>query len=149
MAQKYESKVFSNVSRVVECLLDSGNTTTPGVAISQQLANDLGLTIVPYHTPVRNVDGGVCAIVGTVAPQNLTISFLTSDQESKEFEIQLLVLQKMPDHVNIGISFMRQLKLQINYDEVMDEIWSPFLGHLVEGSLMHVGGGWYPQVLEH
>ena len=87
--------------------------------------------------------------MGTVAPQNLTISFLTSDQESKEFEIQLLVLQKMPDHVNIGISFMRQLKLQINYDEVMDEIWSPFLGHLVEGSLMHVGGGWYPQVLEH
>ena len=42
----------------------------------------------------------------------------------------------MPDHVNIGVSFMRQLKLQINYDEVSDEIWSPFLGHLVEADLV-------------
>ena len=58
MARKYKSKFFSNVSCIVECLLDSGNTTTPGVAISQQLANDLGLTIVPYHTPVRNGNGG-------------------------------------------------------------------------------------------
>ena len=57
-----------------------------------------------------SMGGFVPCIVGTVALQNLTISFLTSEQESKEFEIQPLVLQKMPDHVNIGVSFMHQVR---------------------------------------
>ena len=62
----------------------------------------------------------------------MKIAFITSENESKEFEVQPLVLKNMPDHVNIGIRFMRQLQLQINYDEAIDDIWSPILGKLKE-----------------
>ena len=83
-AQKYEGKNFTRISCTVEGLLDSGNTTSPGIAISEQLAKRLGLPIVPYGTPVKNVDGGICSTLGTVAPGKLTIAFSTSEKESNE-----------------------------------------------------------------
>ena len=58
-ATKYEKgKKLHNSYKIVNALFDSGNTTVPGLAISQQLASQLALTIVPYPHPVRNVDGG-------------------------------------------------------------------------------------------
>ena len=61
-ATKYEpGKKRHNSFKIVNALFDSGNTTIPGLAISQQLASQLNLKIVPYPHPVRNVDGGgVC-----------------------------------------------------------------------------------------
>merc|ERR1712015_283342 len=135
-ATKYEpGKKRKNSFKIVNALFDSGNTTILGLAISQQLASQLNLKIVPCPHPVRNVDGGVCAIIGTVAPQNLTIAFITSENMSKVFEVQPLVLRNMPDHINIGIRFMRQLQLKIDYDDVMDTIWAPVLGHLTQNPL--------------
>ena len=101
--QRYEGRNFTGISCHVEGLLDSGNTTSPGVAISEQLTLNLGLAIVPYNTQVKNVDGGICSILGTVAPKSLTISFSTSEKETNEFEDQPLVLKHIQDHVNIGI----------------------------------------------
>ena len=80
------------------------------------------MAIAPYNTQVKNVDGGICSIVGTVASKSLTILFSTSEKETNEFEVQPLVLKHMQDHINIVIRFIRRLKMQINYDEVLDEI---------------------------
>ena len=76
---------------------------------------------------------GICSIFGTVAPESLTIAFSSSEKETNEFEVQPLVLKHMQDHVNIGIRFMRRIKMQIKYDEALDEIWSPFLGQIFGG----------------
>ena len=96
-----KGKSFTGISCYVKGLLDSGNTTLPGIAISEQLTNELGLAIVPYGTPVKNVDGGICSTLGTVAPGMLTIAFSTSEKESNEFEIQPLVLKHMHNHMNM------------------------------------------------
>ena len=53
----------------------------------------------------------------------------------QKFEVQPLVLRNMPDHINIGIRFMRQLQLKVNYDDVMDSIWAPMLGRLTQDPL--------------
>ena len=46
--RKYEGKVFTGVTHHVNCLLDTGNTTSPGIAILSHLAQEFGLDIVPY-----------------------------------------------------------------------------------------------------
>ena len=46
--RKYEGRVFTGVIRHVNCLLNTGNTTSPGIAISSHLAQELGLDIVLF-----------------------------------------------------------------------------------------------------
>ena len=113
------------------CLLDSGNTTSPGVALSLSLAQKLNVKIVPYDLEVKNVNGGKCPIVGVVAPGELTVAFNTADRASTEFEIRPLVLKVMADDLNIGIAFMRKLKMQIQFGCPV-EVWAPQLGRLID-----------------
>ena len=61
-----------------------------------------------------------------------TISFSTCDQTENEFEVTPIVLTNMQDEVNIGVSFLRRLKLNIEFDRGADIISSPFLGKLRE-----------------
>merc|ERR1712015_266804 len=71
-ATKYEpGKKRHNSFKIVNALFDSGNTTIPGLAISQQLASQLNLNIVPYPHPVRNVDGGCVRLWGRLHPKTL------------------------------------------------------------------------------
>ena len=46
--RKYEGRVFTGVIRHENCLLNTGNTTSPGIAISSHLAQELGLDIMPW-----------------------------------------------------------------------------------------------------
>jgi len=129
--RKYTGKRFYGNFSHASCLLDSGNTTSPGVALSLNLANKLGVKIVPYDLEVKNVNGGKCPVVGVVAPGELTVAFNTADRASTEFEIRPLVLKVMADDVNIGIAFMRKLKMQIQFGRPV-EVWAPQLGRLID-----------------
>ena len=100
---------------------------SPEIAILEQFASQLGLTIVPYGVEVKNVNGDTCSIMGIVAPGKLTIAFSTSEKAGNKFHVQPLVLKHMQDHGNIGIKLMHHLQLQIRYGESFDKIWSPFL----------------------
>ena len=129
--RKYEGRQFTGSFSHVQCLFDSGNTMSPGIAISLALAQRLKLEITPYNVEVKNVNGGTCPIVGVVAPGKLTISFNTSNQASNEFEVWPLILREMQDEVNMGIAFMRKLKMQVHFNNPV-EIWAPLLGTLID-----------------
>ena len=129
--RKYQGRQFNSQFSHATCLLDSGNTTSPGVAMSLKLAQKLNVKIVPYNLEVKNVNGGKCPIVGVVAPGELTIAFNTADRASTEFEIRPLVLQAMADDLNIGIAFMRKLKMQFQFGCPV-EVWAPQLGRLID-----------------
>ena len=101
------------------------------MAISLSLAQKLDVKIVPYDLEVKNVNGGKCPIVGVVAPGELTVAFNTADRASTEFEIRPLVLKVMADDLNIGIAFMRKLKMQIQFGCPV-EVWAPQLGRLID-----------------
>ena len=109
----------------------SGTPPPPGVALSMRLANKLGVEILPYNMEVKNVNGGKCPVVGVVAPGELTVAFNTSDRASTEFEIRPLVLNSMADDLNIGVAFMRKLKMQIQFGRPV-EMWAPQLGRLID-----------------
>ena len=86
---------------------------------------------MPYELEVKNVNGGKCPIVGVVAPGELTIAFNTADRASNEFEIRPLVLKAMADDLNIGIAFMRRLKMRVQFGCPV-EVWAPQLGRLID-----------------
>ena len=129
--RKYQGRQFNGQFSHATCLLDSGNTTNPGVAMSLKLAQKLNVKIVPYDLEVKNVNGGKCPIVGVVAPGELTIAFNTADRASTEFEIRPIVLKAMADDLNIGIAFMRKLKMQVQFGCPV-EVWAPQLGRLID-----------------
>ena len=129
--RKYKGRKFNGSFSHVTCLLDLGNTTTPGIAISLKLAQKLEVSMVLYNQEVKNVNGGKCPIVGIVAPGELTIAFNTSDRASNKFEVKPLVLRDMANEVNIGIAFMRRLKMQVRFGSPV-EVWAPQLGRLID-----------------
>ena len=98
-----------------KALIDTGNTTSHGVCISETFYNKLGLKLQPGVRPrpvTTAKSGSSLTILGVTEPVRIKVSGL-----DRTYEITPLVIRHLNMSVNIGARFMHRNQLTVEFTD--------------------------------